>query len=64
MFSNVFPEDCFKHTKYGNQSVHQLQCAEIDDRGEIRVLNEDAFLLSQWLERSVFEALEKQYLKY
>ena len=26
-------------------------------------MNEDAFLLSQWLERSVFEALEKQYLK-
>jgi hypothetical protein len=27
----------------------------MSDEGKIRVLNEDAFLLSQWLERSVFE---------
>lgn len=59
---NIFPEECFKKTSYGGQSVHQLQCAEMNDSGNIRVLNEDAFLLSQWLERSVFDALEKGYL--
>jgi hypothetical protein len=58
----IFPPSCFKTSNYGGQPVHQLQCAELSD-GKINVLDEDAFLLSQWLERSVFDALEKQYLR-
>lgn len=30
---------------------------------QIEVRNEEAFLLTQWLERGVFEAMEKGYLK-
>ena len=59
----LFPDECFKHSKYGSQEVHQLQCAEYVEGGEVKILHEEAFMLSQWLEKSVFEALIKEYLR-
>lgn len=42
--------------------IHQLQGATREDDGEILVTHPDAFLLTQWLEQGVFQALELEYL--
>lgn len=44
-------------------SIHTLEPAKETDDGSIEVINEDAFLLTQWLEKGVFEALVDKYLK-
>lgn len=59
---DLFPKDCFKNKEYGSVEIHQLQAAQRDDRGEVLVHNADAFLLTQWLEKGVFAALEAEYL--
>ena len=77
----MFPESCFSSKDYAGLKVHQLECAEKSENGEVLIIicislfiiinykfqitvrYPEAFLLSQWLERGVFEALEKQYLK-
>ena len=59
---SLFPDDCYQEIQYGNSKIHQLQSAEIDDEGETVIRNKDAFLLTQWLERGVFDALAKEYL--
>lgn len=43
--------------------MHQLESAEKTDTGEIVVLHPEAFLLTQWLEKGVFDSLELGYLK-
>jgi hypothetical protein len=43
-------------------NIHTLECASEDAAGNIKVANAEAFLLTQWLERGVFRALEDQYL--
>ena len=48
---------------YGGSEIHQLESANIDDNGDIIVKNIEAFRLTQWLERGVFDAIEKEYLK-
>jgi hypothetical protein len=58
----LFPEYCFKRKAYGSAEIHQLQGAQEESDGEISVTNENAFLLTQWLEQGVFEALQEQYL--
>ncbi len=40
-----------------------MEPAKEDDEGNIEVTNEDAFLLTQWLEKGVFQALVDKYLK-
>ena len=42
--------------------IHQLQGAVKDNSGEITIINQDAFLVTQWLERGVFAALENEYV--
>lgn len=43
--------------------MHQLESAEKSTDGSIRVLHPEAFLLTQWLEKGVFAALESRYLQ-
>jgi len=59
----IFPSECFSSRDYAGVQVHQLECAEKDKDGKIIVKYRDAFLLTQWLECGVFDALEKSYLK-
>lgn len=44
--------------------VHILQAGDEDSEATeyVTVRNKDAFLLTQWLEKGVFEAIEKGYL--
>eukprot|EP01036_Dinobryon_divergens_P054348 gene54348-72626_t len=60
---SIFPSECFSSKDYAGLKVHQLECAEKTPDGEINIRYPEAFLLTQWLERGVFEALEKHYLK-
>ena len=60
---DLFPAEMFKSVAYGNTTVHQLLSAEKDSNGETIVLNKDAFLLTQWLEKGVFIALNQEYLR-
>ena len=39
-----------------------MQGAKKDAQGEVTVTNQEAFLVTQWLERGVFHALENEYL--
>lgn len=59
---DLFPPECFKKKQYGAMDIHQLQGAKRYDDGEVEVLHAEAFLLTQWLERGVFTALELEYL--
>ena len=45
------------------QTIYQLESARISEDGNIEVLNDDAFRLTQWLEKGVFEALARKYVK-
>lgn len=58
----VFEADCFKSRPYDGLPIHQLDSAVQDENGEIKVRNGEAFQLTQWLERGVFQALEKEFL--
>lgn len=58
----MFPEECFKNKQYGSVEIHQLQGATRDADGDIIVQNEEAFKVTQWMEKGVFDALEKEYL--
>ena len=42
--------------------IHQLDSATQQPDGTIVVHNNEAFMLTQWLERGVFRALEEQFL--
>jgi hypothetical protein len=59
---DLFPRDCFKNKEYGSIEIHQLQGAKREDTGQITVTHQEAFLLTQWLERGVFHALEAEYI--
>lgn len=59
---DLFPEYCYKNKEYGSVGIHQLQAAKKDENGEISIINAEAFLLTQWLEKGVFTALESEYL--
>eukprot|EP01039_Chlorochromonas_danica_P010013 gene10013-11073_t len=61
-FRDIFPSDCFKDKQYGTVNIHQLQGAFKDEKNVMVVKNKEAFLLTQWLERGVFAALESEYL--
>ena len=43
--------------------IHQLDSAAQQPDGTITIHNHEAFMLTQWLERGVFKALEEQYLQ-
>ena len=60
---HLWQDDMFCKVKYGGAEMDQLESAEIDKDGKILVRNMEAFRLTQWLERGVFDALEKEYLK-
>jgi meiosis-specific protein HOP1 len=59
----LFPEDCYREVDYGSSKIHQLQSADYDEAGVLKIKNTDAFLLTQWLEKGVFAALTSEYLK-
>jgi hypothetical protein len=59
---DLFPHECFKNQPYGNIDIHQLRAAEKNEQGEVSVSNKEAFLLTQWVEKGVFAALEAEYL--
>lgn len=59
----LFQEDCFKQLPYGGFNIHQLECASVDENtGELIIRNNEAFTLTQWLERGIFPAIEKGYI--
>ena len=58
---NLFPAECFSSKDYAGISVRQLESAEPGPDGELRVKNKDAFMITQWLEKGVFDAIEKRY---
>ena len=63
---DIFPESCFKCREYGSEKmscyIHTLEPAELNGN-DIIVKNQDAFNVTQWLEKGVFKALEDQYLE-
>ena len=59
---NLFPAECFSSKDYAGISVRQLESAEPGPDGELRVKNKDAFMITQWLEKGVFDAIEKRYV--
>lgn len=58
----VFEADCFQSKPYDGLPIRQLDCAHKDEDGQVHVRNGEAFQLTQWLERGVFQALENEYL--
>jgi hypothetical protein len=42
--------------------INQLQGARKESNGEVTVTHHEAFLVTQWLERGVFAAVEKEFL--
>jgi hypothetical protein len=44
---NVFPADCFSSRDYAGLKVHQIECAEKDEDGELKIKHQDAFLLTR-----------------
>jgi len=60
---NLWQDDLFSKVDYGGAEIHQLESAEVDQEGNINIKNIEAFRLTQWLERGVFDAIEKEYLK-
>lgn len=59
---DIFPKECFKNKDYGTVPIHQLQGAQKEADGTVSITHQDAFLLTQWLEKGVFKALEAEYL--
>lgn len=60
---DIFPIDCYKNKQYGSVEIHQLQgAAKNSSTGEVVVTHPEAFLVTQWLEKGVFAALEKEFL--
>ena len=59
---SIFDEDCFKTKLHDGLQIHQLDSASQQPDGTIVVHNNEAFMLTQWLERGVFKALEEQFL--
>lgn len=59
----LFPAECFTPTPYGSINVQQLHSAQKQDDGSLKIVNNDAFLLTQWLEKGVFSSLEREYLE-
>ena len=60
---NLWQDDLFSKVDYGGAEIHQLESAEVDQEGNINIKNIEAFRLTQWLERGVFDAIEREYLK-
>jgi len=60
---NLWQDDLFSKVDYAGTEIHHLKSAEVDQEGNIIVKNIEAFRLTQWLERGVFDAIEKEYLK-
>lgn len=62
-FRSLFPENCFSTKQYGHDlRIHTLQGAEKDNDGNFSIENEEAFLVTQWLEKGVFKALDLEYV--
>lgn len=59
---HLFPENLFKAKSYGSVQIRQLQAAEKLDDGTVKIEDEEAFLITQWLEKGVFKALESGYV--
>ena len=59
---NLFPAECFSSKEYAGISVRQLESAEPGPDGELRVKNKDAFMITQWLEKGVFDSIERKYV--
>ena len=61
---NMFPHDCFTTKKYVDDLfIQALTPAQEVAGSQPSIRNEEAWMLTRWLEEGVFVALEKQYLK-
>jgi hypothetical protein len=60
----LFPPECFKQKRLSGIQVQHLT-PKIRDKATKQpiVINEEAVLVSQWLEEGVFEALQHRYLR-
>lgn len=45
----VFPEDCFSCREYAGIQVHQLECAEKSNNGEVLVILTHCLISCSWL---------------
>lgn len=62
---NLFPEEVFRLSTFGNTSIRALCPRELDNEGKPtgNIINNDAFMLTKWQE-AAFDALERGYLRY
>jgi len=61
-YRGLFPPQFFKTKSYGQVQIQQLQGAEKGADGRYQTDSEEACLVTNWLERGVFKALENQYV--
>jgi len=61
---NLFPDDCFRLSSFGNTSIRALCPRALDNEGKPNgeIINQDAYMLTKWQE-AAFDALEKGYLR-
>ena len=57
---NLFPQSCFSSRDYAGINVRQLESAKEGPDGELIIHNKDSFMITQWLEKGVFDAIEKK----
>ncbi|CAM9474375.1 unnamed protein product, partial [Choristocarpus tenellus] len=56
---NIFPAYCFQERAYAGMRIYQLDCASRDpSTNKTVVRDEQAYMLTQWLEYGVFQAVE------
>ncbi|CAM9134818.1 unnamed protein product [Chrysoparadoxa australica] len=60
---NLFSGRCFKDKRYAGMNIFQLQCAKLNQDGELMIVEEQGYRLTRWLEDGVFEALTMNYLR-
>ncbi|CAM9966814.1 unnamed protein product, partial [Discosporangium mesarthrocarpum] len=58
---NIFPTNCFQERSYAGLRIYQLDCARRDPAtNETVVRDQQAYMLTQWLEEGVFQAVERR----
>jgi hypothetical protein len=62
-FRNIFHDDLFKKSNSKDFEICYLNCTYKDDNKNEIIMNNESFLLTKWLENSVFVALTDGYLK-
>ncbi|CAM9800152.1 unnamed protein product [Ascophyllum nodosum] len=61
---NIFPNSCFKRRAYAGLHIYQLDASSRDEStNETVIHNEEAYMLTKWLECGVIAAIELKYLR-